>query len=43
MEADDKNRFVDTVEGIFEMYKEMGPDGLGMVPGMKVDKPKALV
>lgn len=37
------NRFVDTMEGIFEMYKEMGPEGLGMVPGMKVDEPKALV
>ena len=35
--------FVDTLEGVFEMYEEMGPKGLGMVPGMRVDGPKALV
>jgi hypothetical protein len=32
---------VDTVESIFEMYKEMNV--LGMVPPMNVDKAKALV
>ena len=37
------NRFVDTMEGIFEMYKEMGPNGLGMVPGMNVNEPNPLV
>lgn len=30
--------FVDTMESVFEMYREMEP--LGMVPAMKVDKPK---
>lgn len=33
--------FVDTMEALFEMYYEMGD--LGMVPRMKVDKPKPLV
>lgn len=33
--------FVDTIEGLFEMYSEMGD--LGMVPRMKVDKAKPLV
>ena len=38
--------FVDTVEAVFEMYKEMGPTdqgGIGMLPAMKVKEPKALV
>lgn len=30
------SRFVDTFQGIFEMYKEMGPGGLGMVSQMTV-------
>lgn len=30
--------FVDTMESVFEMYREM--EDLGMVPAMKVDKPK---
>ena len=30
--------FVDTMESVFEMYREMEP--LGMVPAMKVDSPK---
>lgn len=33
--------FVDTMEAVFEMYREM--EHLGMVPAMKVDKPKAHV
>ncbi len=41
--ANRPDSFVDTMEGIFEMYKEMGPDGLRMVPGMKVNEPKPLV
>lgn len=32
--------FVDTVESLFEMYSEMGK--LGMLPKMKVDKPKPM-
>lgn len=33
--------FVDTVEALFQMYSEMAD--LGMVPRMKVDKPKPLI
>lgn len=33
--------FVDTIESLFEMYSEMGK--LGMLPKMKVDKPKPMV
>jgi hypothetical protein len=33
--------FVDTMESLFEMYADMAE--LGMVPRMKVDKPKPLV
>ncbi len=33
--------FVDTIESLFEMYSEMAK--LGMLPPMKVDKPKPLV
>jgi hypothetical protein len=33
--------FVDTMEALFEMYTELG--SLGMVPKMKVDKPKPLI
>ena len=30
--------FVDTIEAVFEMYRDM--EKLGMVPAMKVDKPQ---
>jgi hypothetical protein len=33
--------FVDTIEAVFQMYSEMAR--LGMVPTMKVDKPKPFV
>jgi hypothetical protein len=33
--------FVDTMEALFEMYSEMHE--LGMLPKMKVDKPRALI
>lgn len=33
--------FVDTIESVFEMYREM--ESLGMVPAMKVDKPQPMV
>lgn len=33
--------YTDTIEGVFEMYREMVP--LGMVPPMKVDKPLPLI
>jgi len=33
--------FVDTMESVFEMYRDMV--GLGMLPPMKVDSPKALI
>jgi len=33
--------FVDTMEAVFEMYKEMGD--LGMVPRMKVGEARPLV
>ena len=38
--------FVDTVESLFEMYKEMGPTekgGIGMLPAMHVGEPKPLI
>ena len=35
--------FVDTLESVFEMYKEMGPGGLGMLPGMEIGEAKPLV
>ena len=31
------------MEGVFEMYKEMGPEGLGMVPAMKVKEANPLI